>query len=183
MAKPKKVPAPDEEAKAVQEGSARMALIQRAMKGDKSCKGEFDALLDEPERGAAVVEFFGNLAGRVESLLVEKIAGANNITGRSAIPRKMERLRAELEGPSPNPIERLLAERAVFCWLVVWQYESVLVHASEMTNKQSEFHQRRIDAAHRRFLSAVRTLAQVRKLGIPSIQVNIGQNQVNVAGQ
>ena len=159
-----------------------MALIQRAMSGDKSCKGEFDALLDDPERGTPVVEFFGNLAGRVQSSLVEKVAGPTNLAARSAIPRKLERLRAELEGPAPNAIERLLAERAAFCWLVVWQYESVLVHATEMTNKQSEFHQRRIDAAHRRFLSAVRTLAQVRKLGIPSIQVNIGQNQVNVAG-
>ena len=106
-----------------------------------------------------------------------------SVAANSAIPRKLARLRAELEGPAPNSIERLLAERAAFCWLVVWQYESVLVHATEMTNKQSEFHQRRIDAAHRRFLSAVRTLAQVRKLAIPSIQVNIGQNQVNVTGQ
>ena len=160
-----------------------MALFQRAQAGDKSCRGEVDALLDEPERGAPVVEFFGNLAGRVESRLVEKIAGANNIAGRSAIPRKMARLRAELEGPSPNAIERLLAERAVFCWLVVWQYESIPIGAAEMTVSQSEFHQRRIDAAHRRFLSAVRTLAQVRKLAIPSIQVNVGVNQVNVAGQ
>ncbi len=183
MARPKKLPAPNEEAKPAQESSARMALIQRAMKGDKSCKGEFDVLLDEPERGAPVVEFFGNLAGRVESLLIEKIAGPTSITGRSAIPRKMERLRAELEGPSPNAIERLLAERAAYCWLVVWQYESIPIGATEMTIKQSEFHQRRIDAAHRRFLSAVRTLAQVRKLAIPSIQVNIGQNQVNVSGQ
>jgi hypothetical protein len=32
-----------------------------------------------------------------------------------------------------------------------------------------------------RFLSAIRTLAQVRKLALPTLQVNIGQNQVNVA--
>lgn len=48
---------------------------------------------------------------------------------------------------------------------------------------QAELHQRKIDAAHRRFLSAVRTLAQIRKLALPNLQVNIGQNQVNVAGQ
>jgi hypothetical protein len=35
---------------------------------------------------------------------------------------------------------------------------------------------------HARFLSAVRTLAQVRKLAVPALQVNIAKNQVNVAG-
>jgi hypothetical protein len=182
MAKPKKVPVPSDEDEAIRRKSATMALFQRAMKGDKSCRAEFDALLDLPGHGPELVDLFGNVAGKVQSSLVERVAGPTNLAARSAIPRKLERLRAELEGPSPNAIERLLAERAVYGWLVVWQYESALVHAPELTNKQSEFHQRRIDAAHRRFLSAVRTLAQVRKLGIPSIQVNIGQNQVNVTG-
>ena len=159
-----------------------MALFEQVQKGDKSRLKEFEALMDDHERGALVVDFFGNLAGRAESRLVENMTGTN-LAGRSAIPRKMANLRAELEGPSPNPIERLLAERAVYCWLVVWQYESNLNAATDLTIKMSEFHQRRIDAAHRRFLSAVRTLAQVRKLAIPSIQVNIGQNQVNVTGQ
>ncbi|CAN5895701.1 hypothetical protein BH23PLA1_BH23PLA1_24550 [soil metagenome] len=48
---------------------------------------------------------------------------------------------------------------------------------------QSEFHQRRIDRAHKRFLSSVRTLAQIRKLPLPALQVNIGANQVNCIEQ
>jgi len=40
---------------------------------------------------------------------------------------------------------------------------------------------RKIDKAHDRFLSAVRTLAQVRKLALPTLQLNIGKNKVNVA--
>ena len=49
-----------------------------------------------------------------------------------------------------------------------------------MTLAQADFQYRKIDRAHARFLSAVRTLAQVRKLGLPTLQVNIGANQVNV---
>jgi hypothetical protein len=30
----------------------------------------------------------------------------------------MEKLRKALEGSDPTPMERLLAERAVFCWFV-----------------------------------------------------------------
>ena len=44
-----------------------------------------------------------------------------------------------------------------------------------------EFHQRRIDHAHKRYLSALRTLDQVRKLALPVLQVNIARRQVNVA--
>jgi hypothetical protein len=40
---------------------------------------------------------------------------------------------------------------------------------------------RKIDKAHARFLTAVRTLAQVRKLALPTLQVNIAKNQINVA--
>jgi hypothetical protein len=50
-----------------------------------------------------------------------------------------------------------------------------------MTLRQADYHRRRIDAAHSRFLSAVKTLATVRKLALPALQVNIGANQVNVA--
>lgn len=49
---------------------------------------------------------------------------------------------------------------------------------------QSDYYQRRIDRAHNRHLSAVRTLAQVRKLLKPSVaQINIADKQINTAGQ
>jgi len=39
-----------------------------------------------------------------------------------------------------------------------------------------------MDHAHRRYLSALKTLALVRKLAVPVLQVNIARKQVNVAG-
>ena len=38
-----------------------------------------------------------------------------------------------------------------------------------------------MDATNRRFLAAVKTLALVRKLAVPVLQVNIAKKQVNVA--
>jgi hypothetical protein len=37
-----------------------------------------------------------------------------------------------------------------------------------------------MDATNRRFLAAVKTLALVRKLAVPVLQVNIAKKQVNV---
>ncbi len=55
------------------------------------------------------------------------------------------------------------------------------VNADLMAIPQAEFFPRRIDRAHRRLLSAVETLARVRKLALPSLMVNLAKNQqVNV---
>jgi hypothetical protein len=40
----------------------------------------------------------------------------------------------------------------------------------------------RRDRAHRRFLSAIKALAQVRRLLVPMVQMNVAENQV-VANQ
>ena len=91
------------------------------------------------------------------------------------------RSRSELEGPNPTPIERLLAERASLCWFIVNRYENAYANADGWNISQADLQHRKIDKAHARFLSAVRTLAQVRKLALPTLQVNIAKNQVNVA--
>lgn len=50
-----------------------------------------------------------------------------------------------------------------------------------MSIAQANYFQQRLDKAHARFLSALRTLAQGRKLALPTLQLNIARNQVNVA--
>ncbi len=173
-AHPKGTPAPSN-------GSVSMDLFDRAIKGDESCRGELKALLDDPEGGPLTISLFGDPPTFAQRSVIDGAAGKNLLV-KGALQRRMKTLRAELEGPNPTPIERLLAERAAFCWLVVWRYEEHLASANELTFKQGDYHQRRIDAAHRRFLSSVRTLATVRKLALPALQINIGENQVNVAG-
>jgi hypothetical protein len=79
-------------------------------------------------------------------------------------------------------MERLLAERASLCWMLVNWYEDSFQNIESMSIAQAVFHQRKIDRAHARFLTAVRTLAQIRKLALPTLQLNIAKTQVNVAG-
>jgi hypothetical protein len=46
-----------------------------------------------------------------------------------------------------------------------------------MTLAQSEHSQRRIDRAHRRYLSTLKTLASVRRLALPALQINLVHRQ------
>ena len=57
--------------------------------------------------------------------------------------------------------------------------------SSGLSGKAHAQFQDRLDRAHRRYLSAIKALAQVRKMQLPAVQVNIaaqGGQQVNVGG-
>jgi hypothetical protein len=84
------------------------------------------------------------------------------------------------------PIEGVMIEHIVLCWLRLavaeMQFSAVESHGG--TLKQIEHHQRKVGAAQRRFTRGVESLARVRKLSRPSVQINVateGGRQVNVA--
>jgi len=162
-------------------GQETRALFDRAAEGDQSCLPAVRALLADGDRGLSYREAYGSSAEWLRQSLIEKAAG-ENVIAQEAIRQKLDGVRSELEGPNPTPIERLLAERASLCWALVNWYEDSFQSIESMSIAQADFHQRKIDRAHNRFLSAVRTLAQVRKLALPALQLNIARNQVNVAG-
>ena len=86
---------------------------------------------------------------------------------------------AKLAGPSPSPAERVLAETAATCWFAFRlheaQYAASVKSEDGMTLAQSEHAQRRMDRAHRRFLSTVKTLAAVRRLALRAVQINVAR--------
>jgi hypothetical protein len=93
-------------------------------------------------------------------------------------------LHIELLGPQPSPLERLLLERVVACHLQV-QFADQQATGFERAGGRfvyGEYWQRQQERAQRRYLAALRTQVQVRRLLIPAVQVNIAENQVNVAG-
>lgn len=153
------------------------ALLDRAQKGDASTLPAIREVLDDP----ACVEAYGNLARRAEVSFICAAAG-KNLVFQESLFRKMDVLRAELAGPNPTPIERLLVERVVACWLQVQDADVRYAQAKDLSVKWYEYYQRRMNYSHKRYLSALRTLALVRKLAVPVLQVNIAKKQVNMAG-
>lgn len=154
-------------------------ILARAAKGDESTLPVIWRMLHVGN--SAVDMMGGNLAQQLEHSLVKEAAG-ENLHFREALLRKLELLRAELAGPAPSIIERLLAARAVTCWLVLHEAEVRYAQAGSMSLALADFRQRRIDRAHRRYLSALKTLALVRKMALPALQVNIAHKQMSVAG-
>jgi hypothetical protein len=148
-------------------------FFQRAARGDPDSVSISKALLANEEIGQPLVDKLGSPAEWLRQSLISR-AGGKNVLLQEAIRRKIAAVQAELEGPNPTPIERLLAERAALCWFMTNWYETLY--------RDSDDHQRRTDKAHGRFLSSLRTLAQVRKLAVPALQVNVATSQVNVAG-
>jgi hypothetical protein len=158
------------------------ALVKRAENGDKSVLPRIRETLksgDNPDWSRWFHETFGNPSKWLSGTL-SGMADKNNLAVIEASQAKLTSLRKELEGPNPTPIERMLVERAVHCWFIVNVYETFYIQSTDLSIKQADFQVRRIDAAHKRFLSSVATLARVRKLALPSLQVNIGAAQVNV---
>jgi hypothetical protein len=157
-------------------------LAEKARRGDNGALAEIRrALAGRAERLIQLGS--GDLARGVESLAIASLAGEDQLF-RDGVRAKMDLLRAELGGPQPSPIERLLAERAALCWLDCHGADLVaeVEGRKGMDAKARDYHDRRRERAHRRYLSALKTLAQIRKLALPAIQVNIGGQQVNVAG-
>ena len=152
-------------------------VLKRAQDGDESALPALRRALDA---GLNVLKA-GSIAGEAREALLAPLAGKSLLV-REQMGRQIDALAAELAGPHPAPIERLLSERAAFCWHVVHQYERAYASSRELSIKQADYQQRRIDAAHRRYLSALKSLATVRRLALPAVQINLARRQVNVSG-
>ena len=161
----------------IEDKAKLMALIDRAQDGDKEALPVLRKVLDEAPRIARFVD----LARNVERSIIEKMSG-NDVFTQEALPRNLKEMRKEIAGENPSPLERLLSERIAVCWLELQYFQAVYTqNMGKLTITQSDYHQRRIDKAHRRYLSSIKALAQIRKMG-PAVQINIAEKQINQAG-
>lgn len=165
------------EIKPATEWEKTLALATRAENGDKSSLPELRKALTDPR----IVDVFGGDLGQQARLaLLAKYSGKNLLV-KETITRKLESMRLELAGTAPTPLEMLLVERVLSCWLHLHHLEAHYALQDEMTLTRGAYYQRCISAAQKRYLAAIKTLALVRKLAVPVLQVNIARKQVNVA--
>lgn len=157
-------------------------LVARAHEGDEEAPRLIRRALQEAPDSVRILSNI--VAKRAERIFVGKICG-DDLLLREALSLQLQEMRKEVAGPDPSPLERLLAERVVACWLQLQHAEAAYAASlGKLTTSQDEHHQRRLDRLHRRYLAAIRSLAQVRKLLTPAVtQINLGQQQVNVAAK
>jgi hypothetical protein len=153
-------------------------LLRKAEKGDKAVLPALRTMMD---RTPGYWEEVGDLAQTARQALIQTISG-DNLLAQEAYDRKCAALTKELAGPQRCPLERLLVERIVLCWLHLYSAEALYAqHRQDLSLRQAEYYEQRLSKAQARYLAAIRTLVQVRRLGVPAVQVNIGQQQV-IAG-
>src|SRR4029450_755685 len=95
------------------------------------------------DRAPSYWETVGDLAQTARQSLIQTISG-DNLLAQEAYDRKCAALTKELAGPQPYPLERLLVERIVLCWLHLYSAEALYAqHRQELSLRQAEFYQPR----------------------------------------
>ena len=115
--------------------------------------------------------------------IAEYASGKNALIAES-IKRGREVMLEELGAGDAPGLERILCEAVVLAWMRYADVErryTQMVGSGELSIAQADYWERRASAAQRRYLRAAETLARIRKLQLPMVQVNIGEQQVNVA--
>ena len=165
----------------IEERRAAVAKLQdlsdRAQDGDEKAVLEIRKILEGSPDLAWL--FIKGPAKMAESAMIDEMTKDGDLATKEFLRHQLESMRVEVAGESPSALERLLAERIVTTWLQVQLFEGLYaVGMKGGTFKQDDHRQKRLDRAHRRHLSAIRTLAQIHKLE-PAVQINIAEKQSN----
>jgi hypothetical protein len=157
-------------------------VLERAQGGSTDVLPLVRKLLSpQHPRGRFLVETYGDSYAHARSRMV-KVAANQNLAIQEGLRRKIDAVRDELAGPNPTPLERILCERVALCWFDAHEMDRRFVDQKDVSFKTAEYRENRRDRAHKRFLAACKTLATVRRLGVPALQINLARQQVNVAG-
>jgi hypothetical protein len=85
----------------------------------------------------------------------------------------------DLAGPTPTPLIRSLALTVALCEVDIRYRQAINGPVSEFARLD---HQSAFNGAMKRYLSACRTLAIAQRLDLPTVQVNIAEQQVVANG-
>jgi len=155
-------------------------LADRAQHGDEEAALDIRKVLDgSPDLAWRFVKGPAKMA---ESALIDTFTKDGDLATKEFLRHQLESMRVEVAGKNPSALEHLLAERVVATWLEVQLFEVLYAVGMKRRTLVLDDHQQKLlDRAHRRHLSGIRTLAQIRRLG-PAGQINIADKQINTAG-
>lgn len=129
-------------------------------------------------------QFLDLAANQAEDALLAKVAESQGHWTADRIKGDLRILEQSLLQEGSSTLERILAKRVVICHLTLLYCETIYFRALENERAyvaHSDTHLKRMHQAHERYLAAVKSLAQIRKMRLPNVQVNIGEKQVNIA--
>ena len=124
----------------------------------------------------------GDLQWQLRRHLCNSFEGQTTV--HESVQLKLEDLKKQLTGPTDSGVERLLIDQILTCWVDASTLGSKLSAATDgkSTISLCMYYERRYSAAQTRLVRTIEALARVRKLGLPSVQINVAEKQINVAG-
>jgi hypothetical protein len=166
----------DERTKAAPEPGADLATVKTRTLLDLANDGDPEAMIvladrfkHDPKKLIRLCN--GDLPKVITHLIINSMVHEKQLSMRHGILLRTEEIRADLEGPNPTPLERLITDQCVLTW--------VDLHTLEMqfradgynrkTFKQVEAMGKRLELAERRHLRALKSLADVRKLNLTAV--------------
>jgi len=161
------------------------ALADEAEGGDPEARKRLR--LAVRESAPEVVARCADTARSYRGLLAETASGGNQLV-KEAILERSRLMAGELAGENPTGLETLLADRVASLWVLTELQEALAATAyvPATAGKVSPSYRLQMarlqESANRRYLQAIKTLAQVQRLRGPGrLQVNIGGQHVNVS--
>ena len=161
------------------------ALSERAEEGDKEARRELRRAVKEssPE----IIARCSDIARTYRRLVAETVSGRDPLV-EEAIVEQARRMVGEIAGENPTPLEVLLAERIASLWVLTEAQEALLSawyrrHNPSRPSPDFLIQMCKIqESVSRRYLAAIKALAQVRKLqaNTPTVrltQINVVQHR------
>jgi hypothetical protein len=157
-------------------------LSEKAENGDQDARRELRRAVKEsaPE----VVARCADIARTYRWIVADTSSGRDPLK-QEAIVEQARRMASEIAGENPSPLEVLLAERIASLWVLV-EAQEALLSASYRLGQEKPVGPAYViqmckiqESVNRRYLAAMKTLAQVRRLqaNTPAVQYN---TQINV---
>jgi hypothetical protein len=140
------------------------AVLARAGGGDQAALPKLRALLDETEMWRQL----GDLAAHAELTWLRHVSGTD-LALREMLARKLGALKAELGGPAPSPLERLLVDRLAIDWLMVSHADLEAAGTKDGDPRRANLAMKRQTQAMQRYATAIKTLATIRRLLPPAL--------------
>ena len=147
----------------------RDEIIDRAEAGDREV---LPALRDLLRKETGAIEALGNMSTITRKALLKKCSGGY-LPREEAQGLFLQDLVAEVAGPNPSALEKLLAEQVGLCWLHLRLLETSYAQLGDHKLAWGDYLQRSIDRAHRRYVSAIKAMASLlRSRGRGNIDLN-----------
>jgi hypothetical protein len=142
-------------------------LVQRAQQGDMTV---LPLLREALEADPSLWQEYGDLAAQAQEAWLQLLSGTDYLLAES-VRLKLGALRQELGAEGASPLEKLLVERIVACWLQTHYADALYAQAKgpQSTTSVRQELMKRQESSQRRYLAAIKQLALVRKLLKPAL--------------